>query len=568
MKATPGRTQFKGGNFMSYRRRLTVAACALAAVAGAPAQATDEQGIMQELESLKARMGEFDALKARIQQLEAQVKANADAAAAAKAAADKSAAATADSALVMDKLSKGQVQIGHTNVSFGGWVQGSFGFREHNELAGPSSTSLNTPFPVQAQYHANEFRAGPPQTRWSLNTVSDATNDLLLKSKIEFDTLSGSNAAGTANGGSWTPRLRHAYMEIDRPALGWHTVIGQAYSLTIPNGNQIGGDGSPSPNRAYTMLPGTEATSAPDDGALAGLGATRNIQLRVVRDIAPRAAVAVSLENNQVAWAQGHGTTLGTNGAAASLARPVVSNSTYNGTTIFNSLGTAPDVVAKVSYDPTVDYHFEAWGLVREFKDSAGLATTLPGTGSTVSGGVGLASFTRLLPKLDLQLGVGYGAIGSQIDGLIPDATFDNTGKPVPIMDKYLYSYFTGHVDRNLDLIFQAGIEQGKQAGVSGSTTATAYGYGNPYGSGGALGNGACMSTIVLSGTGTCVQDNHRLWNVTGTAVWRVLNGPYGHVDFLPQIQYVQRQLFADQFGSAPHASNWSVDLAVRYFPF
>lgn len=539
------------------KSKFTAIGCALAFGASAPAFAADDPAIIQELNNLKVR----------IQQLEALIKANADATAAAKAEAEKATAAAAREDKVMDKLAKGQLQIGRTNLSWGGWLEGSFGFRKHNELAGPSSTSLNTPFPVQAQYSASEFRAGPPQTRFGWNTVSDLNDDLLLKSKIEFDMLSGSNAAGTGNGGSWTPRLRHGFMEIDRPTAGWHVVIGQAYSLTIPNGNQIAADGSPSANLAYTMLPGTEATSSPDDGALAGLGATRNVQLRIVKDVAPRTAVALSLENNAVNWASGHGTTLGANGAAAALARPVVSNSTYNSATVFNSLGGMPDVVGKVAYDPTTDYHFEAWGLVRQFKDNVGLSG-LPGVGSVISGGVGLASFLRLAPKLDLQLGAGYGAIGTQIDGLVPDVTFDNTGKPVPIMDKYFYAFFTGHVNRNLDLIFQAGIEQGKAAGVSGNTTATAYGYGNPYGSGGALGNAACTAAPVLSGTGSCIQDSRKFWNITSTAVWRVLNGPYGHVDFLPQVQYVNRQLFADQLGNAPRAGNWGIDLAVRYWPF
>ncbi|MDR3517748.1 MAG: hypothetical protein P4M00_18240 [Azospirillaceae bacterium] len=545
-------------------RPTMVAAIALSAAVTTPARAdggqVSNQQVLREIAALKAQMQSIQALQARIQQLETQIKVNSDNASAAKATADlarqDAAAATtasADAAAVMGKLRKGQLQIGHTNIGFSGWVEASMSRRQHNELAGPSSTSLNTPFPNQAQWHDNEFRAGPPQTRFGLTTTSDVSDDLIFKSKIEFDTLSGSNAAGTANGGSWTPRLRHAWGEVDDLKTGWHAVLGQAYSLTIPNGNGINADGSPSPNLGWKMLPGSEATSSPDDGALAGLGATRNMQFRVVKEVATNAAVALSLENNEVSWGGDKGT---------SINKPIVNNSSYNATTAFNSLGTIPDIVAKVAYDPTPDYHFESWGILRRYKDSNTGIAGLPDAGSVFSGGFGVNTFIKVIPGvLDVQNGIGYGSIGQQIDGLIPDVTYSSTGKPVPIMDRYAFANIVGHVTPDLDLYLQAGIEQGSKAGVSGNTAATAYGYGNPYGAGG--GNSGCM---VLGGT--CSQDARTYWNVTPTAIWRVYNGSFGHLDFLPQLQYVNKTLFKDQFGRAPSASNWAVDMAFRYWPF
>ncbi|MTJ84061.1 MAG: hypothetical protein F8N37_23995 [Telmatospirillum sp.] len=559
---------------------MAVAALGILAATSAPAWATDQQAgnqqILQELQALKAKMQEFDAMQARIRNLESQLEANTASAAQAKVEAEQAkreasaaTAATADSQQVMSKLKKGQLQIGHTNLGFTGWVQASAGWRQHNELAGPSSTTLNTPFPVQAQYHTNEFRDGPPQTRFGFVTASDVSDGLVLKSKFEFDTLSGSNAAATANGGGWTPRVRHAWMEVDSAKTGWHAVLGQAYSLTIPNGNQINADGSPSADLGWMLLPGSEVTSTPDDGALAGLGSTRNIQFRVVKEIAPRAAAAISLENNQVNWGGDKGTALGANGMPNTLPTPIVSNSSYSSSTIFNSLGTMPDVVAKVGYDPTPQYHFEAWGILRSYKDAPGIAQGLTGTGSVMSGGGGLATYIKVVPGLfDAQFGVGYGSIGGQIDGLIPDVTYDNTGKPKPIMDRYLYANLVGHVNRDLDIYLQGGIEQGSKAGISGNSTANAYGYGNPFGSGGPTGNLACMTLSPSSLTATCKQDTKTLWNGTVTAVWRIYNGSYGHLDFLPQVQYVNRTLFKDQFGYGPHADNWAFDAAFRYWPF
>jgi hypothetical protein len=536
----------------------TTAAMVLSAAAGA-AQAADGNADRQLLQ-------ELNGLKARIQHLEGQLKDNATKAASAQAqaadarkTADSVAATSANTKKVMDKLAKGQLQIGRTNVFLNGWIEGSANYRQHNEMAGPSNSSLMTPFPNVGNAHTNEFHMGPPQTRFGINTVTDLNDDLVLKSKLEFDLLSGSNAVGTANGQSWTPRVRHAWAEIDQPAAGWHFVMGQAYSLTIPSGNPVNADGSEPANRGWMLLPGTESTSTPDDGMLAGLGSTRNLQFRVVKEIAPNAALAFSLENNQVQWGGDHGSYAG-----AFATTPVVSDAGFSSTSQFVSLGTMPDIVAKIGYDPTPRYHFEAWGILRQYKDTAfGAAYT--DTGTTYAGGGAVSAYIKVIPKLlDVQLGAGYGSFGQQIDGAIPDVTYDAHGKPVPIYDTYVYGEIIAHPTRNLDLYLQAGIEQGKAAGVSGNTLATAYGFGNPYGTGSANGNADCM----VYG-GTCKQDTKRVWNVAFTPVWRILNSDaYGHLDVMPTAQYWQRELFADQYGNTARANNWAIDVAFRYWMF
>jgi len=223
--------------------------------------------------------------------------------------------------------------------------------------------------------------------------------------------------------------------------------------------------------------------------------------------------------------------------------------------------------VAKVGYDPTHAYHLEAWGALRQYKDAPGL-TNLADTGSVYTGGGGLASYIKVVPgTFDIQSGVSYGSIGSMV-GNIPDVTYNSNGKPVPIMDRAAYMMAIGHVNSNLDVILQGGIERGSKAGVSGDSTATAYGYGNPWGSGSGTGNAACMTLGALSGTGTCTQDNHTIRSISANAVWKVYNGAAGMVVFMPTLLYVDRTLFGDQNGYAPKAHNVSIDLALRYYPF
>lgn len=534
-------------------------------------QPTNQQ-VMQELESLKAKIQDVDAMKARIRELQEQIQVNTANAATAKAQseqakkdADVQTAALAESAKTSQKLSKGRLQIGRTNIFFNGWLEASMNYRQHNELAGPSQTSVLSPFPVQPQYAGGEFRMGPPQTRFGLNTVSDLSNNLIVKGKLEFDLLSGSNAAGTANGSSFTPRVRHAWGEVDNVKRGWHVLLGQAYSLALPSGNITGADGSDSPNLGWMLLPGTEVVTQPDDGAFLGLGTTRSVQFRVVKEIAKHAAVAISLEDNIVNWGGDKGTALAF--------KPLVSNASYNANTPFVSFGMMPDIIGKVGYDPTSRYHLEAWGILRQYKDRSGVvaANILPNTGAIYTGGGAIGTYIKVVPgKLDLHAGTGYGSFGSQIDGAIPDVTYNSTGKPVAIFDQYLFGELIAHPNRNLDLYFQSGIERGFRAGVNGdATTATAYGYGNPLGSGGLTGNRACTTQSITSLTATCNQDTQAAWNYTFTPVWRVINNnKHGHLDFMPQVQYVARKAWRDQFGFGPHTSNIAVDICFRYWPF
>lgn len=563
---------------------MAVAATALLTATMGVAHADDkpsDREMRQELDYLKAKMRDFDAMAARIQQLETEMRTHAADAAAAKEAADaakKEADAAADStsnaSKVLDKLSQGKLQIGHTNVSLSGFIEANADHRQHNELSAAHGSGLATPFPVQAQYHTDEFRSNPPPTRFGFSTISDNFEDVLIKSKWEWDMSAGSNAAGTANGSNWIPRMRHAMAEVDAVKSGWHFVGGQTYSLTVSSGNAVGGDGSDSPNLAWTLLPGTEVTSAPDDGMLAGDGAFRNVQLRVVKEVADNMALAASIETNTMNWSGYHGTaatSVGLNTTAANtVVLPVTSNASFtSGTTPYVNFGTMPEIIGKWGYDPTTNYHFETWGAFRQYKDVAGAAAGLPDVGSTYTGGFGASTFIKVMPtKLDLHMGVGYGSIGDLVDGAIPDATYSPTGKVVPIMMRTVWGEVTVHPNRNLDLLFQAGMEEGEKAGVTGHTTASAYGYGNPWGAGD-TGNAACMQPSTTSLTATCKQDTKLVWNVAFTPIWRVLNNPaYGHVDFLPQVQYWRRTLFADQFGYGPHASNWSIDFAIRYFPF
>lgn len=502
---------------------------------------------------------EIDQLKTRLQQLEELVRKNAADTQAAKHAAEQAqtqateaSQAVASAAPIVDKLGKGQIQIGHTNLSFGGWIEGAMNWRDHNELAGASSTNFGMPFPKSAAYGNHEFRADARNTRITVNMNSPLVDDIKLNGRLEFDWQSVS-ANTTQNNNAWAPRLRHAFLEADNKTTGWHFVAGQTYALTTPYGNQISGDGSPSPDKAWTMLPSLSITNLDplDDIGPAGMNAPKQMEFRVVKTFTD-SALAVSLENPLVSW----GTNLaGTTPIYTGTTLAPGSNGQFNGNASQSlGLSSVPDVAVKGTWQPDPAYFFEAFGLLRTYRDMAG-ATNLTGTGraSTLAGG--FDTYIKVMPgKLDFTAGIGYGSLGGYTGNGIADVTFDATGKPVPVKERQGWLALIGHVNKDLDIVGYYGIERSLAAGISGVN----YGWGNP--------NFMNTGCNVLGGV--CNGSIRTLWNAELGAVWRIYNGAFGRMDFLPQVTWLNKSLFPDMNGDAPSVKNVAVDMAVRLYPF
>ncbi|HXA46775.1 MAG TPA: hypothetical protein VNW52_04030, partial [Burkholderiaceae bacterium] len=479
---------------------------------------------------------EIDQIKARLQQLEDLVRKNADKSAAqaeasqqtaqqasmqAKAATDAVAAA----APVIDKLEHGIAQIGHTNLSLSGWLEGAMTWRDHNELAAASATNFGMPFGKSVAYGDHELRTDARNSYLTLNLRSTAVDDVKLNGRLEVDFQSiGSNS--TQNNDAWSPRLRHAFVEIDNEATGWHAIIGQTYALTTPYGNQVRGDGSPSADKAWTMLPMSPIINVGqlDDIGPAGVNSPRPFEFRVVKTFTDT-ALAISFDSQIVSWGANVADTSPVySGATLSSA----ANNQFNGNAAQNlSLSTMPDILTKATWQPDPRYFFEAFGILRTYRDMAG-TTNLTGAGTTHGVGGGIDTFIKAWPgKLDITGGIGYGSLGGYAGNGIADVTFDATGKPVAVKETQGWLGVLGHPHRNLDLIAYVGTEHSTAAGIAGIN----YGWGNPN-----FLNSGCN---IL--TGTCNGSVKSVSDVEVGAIWRFYNGAYGHVDFMPQISWLQK---------------------------
>jgi hypothetical protein len=509
--------------------------------------------LLQEIQGIKARLAQLEEL-VRKNAIESAAESDATKQTAQQAALQATAAtaAVAAAAPVVDKLEHGQVQLGHTNLSLSGWLEGAMTWRDHNEFAAASATNFGTPFPKSVAYDDHELRADARNSYLTLNMKSAMVDDVKLNGRLEVDFQSiGDNA--TQNNDAWSPRLRHAFVEVDNEATGWHLVVGQTYALTTPYGNQVRSDGSPSADKAWTMLPASPIINVGqlDDIGPAGVNSPRPFEFRVVKTFSDT-ALAMSLDSQIVSWGAN---VAGTSPVYTGTTLSAAANNQFNSNAAQNlSLSTLPDVLTKATWQPDPRYFYEVFGIMRTYRDMAG-ASGLSGTGTTHGVGVGIDSFIKAWPgKLDITGGLGYGSLGGYAGNGIADVTFDANGKPIAVKEVQGWLGLLAHPNRNLDLIAYVGSERSTAAGISGIN----YGWGNPN-----FLNGGCN---VLGGT--CNGSVKGVTDVEIGAIWRFYNGSYGHIDFMPQLTWLDKTLFADINGYAPSAHNYALDLTVRFYPY
>jgi len=218
---------------------------------------------------------------------------------------------------------------------------------------------------------------------------------------------------------------------------------------------------------------------------------------------------------------------------------------------------TAPDILAKVAYDPGFG-HFELLGVTRFFRD------TVINTGKhnyAVGTGIGAGAFIPVIPKaLDFHANVMVGqGIGRYGVVQLPDyAITSATGKLKPLREYTALFGVIGHPTSALDTYLYAGWEQAFRQDEGLNTNA--YGYGNSGAS-----NANCN---VINGTTNCMAQTSSVWQITPGVWYRVYDGAYGKMQIGLQHSWTRRNTFSDNAGRDPHSINNMTLFSVRFFPF
>ncbi len=419
-----------------------------------------------------------------------------------------------------------QFRIGSAYITPVGFMDFTSVWRNHDSGNGIATNFASIP------YGTNTFQTNLSELRFSsqYSRIGFRVDALVKGARVigymESDFLGNSpgNLAVSTNSNTLRSRLYWADVRKSR----WELLAGQSWSLITPNRSGI----SPLPGDIFY-------TQNVDADYQAGLVYARVPELRIVYHSSEKAALAVALDSPEQY--------MGGSSGGGQITLPAALASVYGGGELNNGssgLGTpnrAPDVVAKLALDPSKRLHFEAGGVLRNFR----LYNPTANTHFAATGGGGFLNLrlglTRGLSLLTNNFWSDGG--GRYIFGQVPDlivrsdgsASLIHTGSTVSGLEyshkgSLLYGYYGGiYAQRNVTLDLG-----GKPIG---------YGYG-----------------------GSPSSHNRAIQEATvgfSQSIWK--NAQYGGLNLLGQYSYLTRSPWSVTPGGPLKANIHMVFLTLRY---
>jgi hypothetical protein len=397
---------------------------------------------------------------------------------------------------------------------------------------------INTPFtgvPLEnsGQAQMSEFYGSGRQSRLAIKAVGKLDN-MTMTGYYEMDWLGTGITSNNNQSNSYVVRQRQIWAQAALKS-GWAFTGGQMWSLTTETTHGL--------DNGTEILPGTI-----DPQYTAGFVWNRQYGFRVTKDIADKFWVGASVENDQALPG-------GSSPTNQFLGSPGVGGGLYDSQANY-SFNIAPEMVAKVAWEPSFGGHYELFGVARFFRNrvypNAGAATPSSADAyndSTVGGGIGGGFRAPLLhKKLTLGLkglwGDGVGRLG---DSTIADLTFRSDGQMALLHAFSALSTVEASPTKRLSLYFNYGgdyvgrnIQDGGKSGyglysadMSGCNT-----------------EGLPGGTYSPAGTGNCKGNNKDVQEFSSGYWYNFYDGPMGRLRQGIQYSYIQRNLWSGNGGT------------------
>jgi hypothetical protein len=403
-----------------------------------------------------------------------------------------------------DDVSPLQLRIGSAYITPVGFMDFTGVFRSHDGGSGIGTNFAGIPYGNVFQNNLSEFRFSMQNSRIGFR-VDAMVKGAHVIGYMESDYLGNNPGNVAVSSNSNTLRSRLYWVDVQKDK--WEILGGQTWSLMTPGRTGI----SPLPGNIFF-------TQNIDVNYQLGLVWGRIPELRFVFHPTNKVAFAVALDSpEQYTGGSAGGGTI-TYPAAGST---YPGNQLNTGSTTLGVPNVAPDVIAKLAFDPSSKFHVEVGGVERQFKvwnpspSPTGTTFSKTGAGAFVNLNFELFKGFRLLTNNYWSDGG-----GRYIFGQAPDLIVRNDGSLSPIKsgstvsgieythkNSLLYAYYGGlYVQRNAEF------------DVNG-TTPVGYGYtGSP------------------NGQNRAVQEETFGFNQT---LWK--DGKYGALNFMGQYSYVSR---------------------------
>jgi hypothetical protein len=547
-----------------------------------------DQAVQQAQTAASDASGKADAAQAQAAQQQQAVSEVKSEVADLKTTVNTGAQALQETQKTIDSTLQNPLSIHYKGITFStsGFVAAEF-VRRSRELGADITTPFNSlTMPGASQNNLPEFFGSARQSRPTLFVIG-RLNNVELSSYISADFLSAGVTSTATQTNSYTLRLRQAWAQAKFDN-GWKFLGGQMWSLVTEGKAGIAPSddlGKVNDARPMTIDPGYNV----------GFSFARQYGIRVTKDFGDKVSVAFAVENAQ-------GTLTTHNNAPNFLLGEAGASNSYNTTSNYTA-NPAPDLIAKIAFDPGFG-HYEVFGLADRFTsrifpcydfDTPGCATTLVApsvagayNASKEGGGIGAnARWTLANKHVVFGLhGFGGSGIGRYGAAQLSDLSINGDGTVHLIKGLQGLSTLEWH-GKKLDVYLNAGAEYaGRTYGVDPyfesfnattglwTVTPTTVGYGAP-----SFNNVGCYSeTLPTSNSGfapgtlaKCTGDTRAVIEGTAGFWYTFYNGPKGRFRFGTQYSYVTRQTwsgggFTPGVGVSPEGLDSMVYTSFRYY--
>jgi len=475
------------------------------------------------------------------------------------------------------------------NITPGGYTEAAF-VRRSRALGADLPTPFNSlTLPGASQSRIPEFFGSGRQSK--ITAFADGkSGGVDLSAYVSADFLSAGVTSTSNQTNSYTLRIRQAWGQA-RFDNGWSFLGGQTWSLVTENGKGISPDddlGRSNDARPKTIDPSYNV----------GFVFARQYGIRVTKSFGDKVAFAFAVEAPQ-ATATTHG-----NASNFLLGETGASNS-YN-TTANYSFNPAPDLIAKVAFDPGFG-HYEVFGIYDRFSDrifpceetytpTGGTAVVSPSCPSATFAGTAAAAYSAS------KNGGGVGASGRW--NIANHVTFGVKGfggsgigryGPGGLSDVSIYADGSLHIIKNLmglstlefhtkklDIYGYGGVEYAARTWgfdpLANKGAGADVGYGAP-----GFTNTTCYTeTVPGANSGfapgslgsNCTGDTKAVIEGTAGFWYRFYSGPRGKFQFGTQYSYVTRNTWSGAggltagtaHGLEPHGIDNMIFTSFRYY--
>jgi len=425
-----------------------------------------------------------------------------------------------------------QFRIGGATIQPIGFMDFTTVWRSHDGGSGIGTNFAGIPYGNVFQDNLSEFRFSMQNSRIGFRVDADVKGAHVM-GYMESDFLG--NNPGNVGVSSNSNTLRSRLYWVDLRKGKWEILGGQTWSLITPGRSGI----SPLPGDLFY-------TQNIDVNYQLGLTWGRIPEARFVYHPTDKVAVALALDApEQYIGGSAGGPLITCPGGTGSLICGTGGATEFNnGATTLNSPNRAPDVIAKIAFDPSSRIHVEAGGLERQFHDfntTTAAKFSKTGVGAFVNFNLELTKGFRFISNNYWSSGG-----GRYIFGQVPDVIVRADGTISPIRNGSTVSGFEFTHKKTLLYTYYGAVYVARNAAFDTNGT-TPIGYGA---------TGAAGST----GQNRVVQEATMGFSQT---VWK--DAKYGALNFMGQYSYLTRDPWFVVTGQPANAHLNMVFLNLRY---